>query len=153
MSDTGRWTILQEFRKNGKKYYKCRCECGTVRDVQANSIRIGRSQSCGCLRSERAVGLISRNSEKRLALTKVFNTNFNAIEREAPNKNNKCGHKGVHWCSSKGIWRALIYVQKKCIYLGGYHNIEDAIRARKEAELKYHAPLIEAKRAAEISTK
>lgn len=149
MNDTGRWTILQEFRKNGKTYYNCRCECGTIRDVLANSVRSGRSQSCGCLKRERAASVIAENSSGRLSLVATFRTNFCAIEREAPNKNNKCGHKGVHFCKSKGIWRALIYVQKKCIYLGSYHNIEDAIRARKDAEKEYFAPLIEAKRAAE----
>lgn len=40
----------------------------------------------------------------------------------------------------------MIYVQKKSIYLGGYHDIKDAIEARKEAEEKYFRPLIEAKR-------
>ena len=149
MNDTGKWTVLGETYKNGKKYYDCLCECGTVRLVRANSIRTGRSKSCGCLRRERALNIIINNSANRIAINRAFGTNFDAIERDRPYKNNKCGYKGVHWCQSQGLWKALIYVQKKCIYLGGYRNIEDAIRARKDAEEKYFAPLIEAKRAME----
>ena len=48
----GRWTVLREIRKNGKKYYECRCDCGTVREVYSRSLESGVSQSCGCLRGE-----------------------------------------------------------------------------------------------------
>lgn len=48
----GRWTVLRETRKNGKKYYECRCDCGTIKEIYYRSITTGVSQSCGCLRSE-----------------------------------------------------------------------------------------------------
>lgn len=145
----GRWTILRELRRGRFKYYECRCACGTVREVKANSIRSGKSKSCGCLKQERAKDVIAENSRERLTTNAAYNTNFDAIERKAPYKNNKSGHVGVHWCKSKGLWKALIYVHKKCIYLGGYHDIKDAIRAREDAEKEYFLPLIEAKRTAE----
>lgn len=47
-----RWTVLREIRKNGRKYYECRCECGTVKAIYYRSIENGTSKSCGCLRSE-----------------------------------------------------------------------------------------------------
>ena len=145
----GRWSILCEFRKGRFLYYECRCDCGTVRDVKADSIRCGRSKSCGCLRRERAMDVISKNSKERIETNAAFRTNFHVIERTEPYKNNKSGHKGVYWCNSLGLWRAYINVQKKAIYLGGYHDIKDAIHAREEAEKKYFLPLIEAKRTAE----
>lgn len=52
MDRFGRWTVLSEIRKNGKKYYTCRCDCGAVKDVYYRSIEQGLSLSCGCLRSE-----------------------------------------------------------------------------------------------------
>lgn len=149
----GRWTILGELRKGRFLYYECRCDCGTVREVKANSIRCGRSKSCGCLRRERALDIISENSKNRIETNAAYNTNFDAIEREKPYKNNKSGHKGVYWYNSKGIWRAYITVQKKTIYLGGYHDIRDAIQAREDAEKKYFLPLIEARRTAERNIK
>lgn len=47
-----RWTVLSEVRRNGRKYYICRCECGTVKEVYYRSIESGVSESCGCLRRE-----------------------------------------------------------------------------------------------------
>lgn len=48
----GRWTILEETRKEGKKHYRCRCDCGNVREVYYSTLEKGKSQSCGCLRAE-----------------------------------------------------------------------------------------------------
>jgi hypothetical protein len=146
----GRWTILGELRKGRFLYYECRCDCGTVREVKANSIRCGRSRSCGCLRRERALDVISENSKNRIETNAAFRTNFQIIEREKPPKNNKSGHKGVYWEKQKGVLKAIIYVQKRCIYLGSYHDIRDAIQTREDAEKKYFLPLIEAKRGAKM---
>ena len=53
-----KWTVLElvsEERivdKNGrsryKRYYKCRCECGTERAVEEKLLKKGKSSSCGC---------------------------------------------------------------------------------------------------------
>ena len=52
---------------------------------------------------------------------------------------NKSGHKGVYWDSWSRRWRAELKINYKKITLGRYTNINDAIKARKLAELKYHA--------------
>lgn len=52
MDRVGRWTVLREVRKNGRLYYECRCDCGTVREIAGYSLKNGDSQSCGCLRRE-----------------------------------------------------------------------------------------------------
>ena len=48
----GRWTVLSETRKNGRKYFECRCDCGTVKEIYSGSLLKGASLSCGCLRKE-----------------------------------------------------------------------------------------------------
>lgn len=55
--------------------------------------------------------------------------------------NNTSGVCGVNL--RKGKWRAYIYIygenkKPKQIYLGDYKDKDDAIRARKEAEIKYY---------------
>lgn len=55
-------------------------------------------------------------------------------------KNSRTGIKGV--CPLGDRFRAYISIGGKRIYLGVHDNIEDAIKARKEAEEKYHKPLI-----------
>lgn len=54
---------------------------------------------------------------------------------------NKSGVTGVVWRKARsgdgGAWRASIMVDGKNISLGTYANFDDAVAARKEAELKY----------------
>lgn len=48
---------------------------------------------------------------------------------------NKLGYKGIGMCSNK--YTAQIKIKGKRKYLGRFINIEDAIKARKEAEEEY----------------
>lgn len=50
---------------------------------------------------------------------------------------NTSGHKGVYWSKNKQKWIMQITKNQKVITKGGFRTIEDAIKARKEAEEKY----------------
>jgi hypothetical protein len=57
-------------------------------------------------------------------------------------KNNKSGYNGIYKCNKTNKWHAQIRnkldpLKRQNISLGYYPNIEDAIKARKIAELKY----------------
>ena len=50
----GYWTVIDEGPSQvspggtSRKTYKCRCDCGTIKNVAATQLRAGRSTSCGC---------------------------------------------------------------------------------------------------------
>ena len=52
-------------------------------------------------------------------------------------KSNNSGFTGVYWKKDRSKWIASITVDGVGISLGSYINIEDAINARKEANVKY----------------
>ena len=52
-------------------------------------------------------------------------------------KSNKSGIKGVSFDKSRNKWRAYITLNDKQLYLGRYDAKEEAIEARKQAEIKY----------------
>lgn len=52
-------------------------------------------------------------------------------------KNNNSGTIGVYFCRRDQRWETRIQVNRKSIYLGSFKLKEDAITARKEAEVKY----------------
>lgn len=51
--------------------------------------------------------------------------------------NNTSGHIGVSWDRTRNKWSAKIKVMYKQKFLGRFKDINDAIRARKDAEIKY----------------
>lgn len=50
----GYWTVIDEGPSQvspggtSRKTYKCRCDCGTIKNVAATQLRTGKSTSCGC---------------------------------------------------------------------------------------------------------
>lgn len=51
----GKWLVLKEaptrihgVRKARKRFWKCKCDCGTVREVLQYSLTNGKSTGCGC---------------------------------------------------------------------------------------------------------
>lgn len=44
----GKLTVICEAEKRGvQRYWRCKCECGTITEAQADHIRRGSSRSCG----------------------------------------------------------------------------------------------------------
>lgn len=58
-----RWTVIRRSEKklSGRTiYWVCKCECGTVKNVQGTALRNGRSTSCGCRSKEMHSRMIKR---------------------------------------------------------------------------------------------
>lgn len=70
-------------------------------------------------------------------------SNLRSVTRSENNKNarlqcnNSSETAGVYWGKAKRKWQAQIRVDSKCLYLGSFEDINDAIEARKEAEIKH----------------
>ena len=48
----GRWEVLERGDPNNSKWV-CRCDCGTIREIPSSRLRSRKSESCGCMASER----------------------------------------------------------------------------------------------------
>src|SRR5580692_5034482 len=47
-----KWLVEGLWEPGQTVYWRCRCDCGTVKRVLGDNLRSGKSQSCGCLRLE-----------------------------------------------------------------------------------------------------
>ena len=47
-------SLKYDKKKGMHNYWLCKCECGTVKSVNGQSLRKGKSMSCGCLQKELA---------------------------------------------------------------------------------------------------
>lgn len=189
-------------------YWKCLCDCNKTISVQGNSLRSGKTQSCGCLQKEMAskankkyckydleseeygigwthngdvfwfdkedydkikdycwhvnnygylvsgsnilhrvvmdakdndlvIDHIDHNKlDCRKQNLRVCSISQNAMNMIKPSRNTS-GCKGVSYHKYSNTWRAFITKNKKQIYLGYYKLFEDAVKARKDAEVKY----------------
>ena len=63
--------------------------------------------------------------------------------RQAKAHNRSSGFLGVHFDKQRGLWRAVVNVNKKRIDLGFYAQLEDAKVAREKGVEKYftHSPI------------
>lgn len=50
---------------------------------------------------------------------------------------NNSGYPGVSWHKKSNKWRARIQVHGRQIYLGVFESLDDAIHARRQAEIEY----------------
>ncbi len=60
----GRWTVLKNLGvglNTTRRYYLCRCDCGTERKVGLDFLRRGESTSCGCYHRE-----VSRSAKHKI---------------------------------------------------------------------------------------
>ena len=101
----GKWTVLQrvENTKAGKAQWLCRCECGTERIHDTNTLTSGRTKSCGCSMTEYIDNSIDIQNQ-------IFG-NLKVIKRVGSDK------------YYHALWEC------ECL-LCGNHTIEDGVRLR-----------------------
>ena len=133
----GRLTVVGPAENVGERTaWLCRCDCGQSVVVKTCRLRTGHTKSCGCLSSK-------ENPQSALGLTYIDGTCVEMLRAKTVRSNNTSGVPGVGWLAAKKSWRATNCFKGKRHYLGSYKRFEDAVRARKEGEKKYHDCFVE----------
>ena len=71
----GRLTVIGRAKNKGRHVvYRCRCDCGNEKDIFAESLSSGNTQSCGCLQKERAANAQRKHGGKGTKLYNVWAT-------------------------------------------------------------------------------
>jgi len=136
--------VLKDSGKRDKHkaiLWECQCVCGKTTLVRGSDLKSGRIKSCGCQKPKEQ-SKAGKKHKDAILKTMVEGTNL-AVLNDKPTKRNKSGVKGVFWNTHAGKWEARLMIKGQDIRLGQYDNIEDAAKARKEAEEKYHIPILE----------
>jgi hypothetical protein len=78
--------------------------------------------------------------DNRRVNLRVVTPQINQVNRKRLNKNNSTGHRGVTGPRNdlRNPWIAQIMVNRKTVYLGSFSSIDEAVAARRDAELKYY---------------
>lgn len=78
---------------------------------------------------------------RRTVNLRVVTCQVNQANRKRLNRNNHSGARGVGYIAHLGKWRAQIMSNRKCIHVGLFTTRQDAIAARKQAELIHFGEL------------
>lgn len=131
----GYWTILSN---DGDKFH-CRCVCGTERVIKHNILKSGRSLSCGCRRSDHQIKEQKEGRELGQKISREVQKHGLSVAYAGfgrrKNRNSRTGITGISVWNDK--YRAYIMVDRKQINLGTFKKLEDAVKARRNAEEQY----------------
>lgn len=136
--------LIRRTRKAERREWKCLCKCpacGKEYEIRLN--KFDRTQSCGCVASQRAAQIMKDGWNNVTSKGLVDNTQVFLMLDKKKSRRNTSGTSGVSYNKANNRWMAYIGFQHKLTYLGSYLNIEDAIAARKEAEEKIYGGFIE----------
>lgn len=102
----GRWTVIGRAKdrpigKTGKRfpYWKCRCSCGTVRDVQQNGLTTGNSSSCGCGNREASRSAHTKHGQAGTPTYAIWSAMKARCENERNPRFADYGGRGITVCS------------------------------------------------------
>ncbi|VWD20642.1 hypothetical protein [Burkholderia contaminans] len=96
----GRLEVLAPHRKEGveRLFYECRCECGNLRIVGAQTLRLGTTQSCGCLQKERTRQASLKHGMSRTSIHNVWSSMLQRCNDAGHHAYPDYGGRGIKVC-------------------------------------------------------
>lgn len=94
----GHWFVIEKSgnTKGGGALWRCKCLCGSLRNVVGGDLRSGKSVSCGCKGSRSTIGI--RSATHRMKGTKIHTCWSNMLQRCRDKTNKNYGGKGISVC-------------------------------------------------------
>ena len=79
----GRLSVIRRGKTIGNRYYwECKCDCGNILDVRVDSLRSGKTNSCGCLLRETNVKRLTTHNASRSYTYKSWNSMNNRVKED-----------------------------------------------------------------------
>lgn len=135
----GRLTVLHQTENEGNQTaWLCQCDCGNTVVVKSANLKRGKTESCGCLKSEHLGKVQDR-------LTMIDGTCVEYLEKRKGRSDNTSGYTGVRNLKN-GKYSAWIGFKRKRYYLGTYPTFEEAAGQRLYAETLIHKGFVKARK-------
>lgn len=100
----GRLTVIKRFNNKNNRHTQwiCKCECGNECIVNADNLKKGHTQSCGCLSREQAVITNTIHGLSKTKIHKVWDTMIQRTTNPNNSSYKKYGGRGIRVCEE---WR------------------------------------------------
>lgn len=103
----GRLTVIEvAAAQRGRVLWRCKCECGTEREVSTTHLRSGHTRSCGCVRTEETVARNRAQAKHGMHASAEFGVWSSMLKRcHSPGAHGyeRYGGRGIAVCEE---WRA-----------------------------------------------
>ena len=139
----GRLEVLGRADKRGKRgertvpLWECRCECGNITYKATDTLTNPDLSMC----SDCAQKYAGKKMREKAGY--VDGTQISRITSDKLSAINTSGCRGVFWDKNTGKWRARLRFKGKMYNCGTYLNFDDAVAARKKAELEIFGEFLE----------
>lgn len=141
----GKLTVRCRSDKRGSRgartvpLWECLCDCGEL-VYRATDSLVG-TGNCMC-----AVCASAKNTAKaRSQAGFADGTQISRIRNIDPASSNASGVRGVYFDRRSNKWRARLKFRGQLMNFGSYENLNDAVKARREAEALYYGEYLEGK--------
>lgn len=120
----GRYTVLEYIgqNKDHKAVWKCRCECGTIKNVSGKDLRSGNTKSCGCYNRDKAMQNPALWKPKHGLSKHPLHQVWSDIKTRCYNKKDR----SYKWYGARGIKLCDVWMDFKAFYewsiKNGYEN-------------------------------
>jgi hypothetical protein len=100
-----RWTVIEigARAKCGLQLWKCKCECGTEKEILGTSLKASITKSCGCLKREMAAARGTTHGMSNTPLYRVWHGMIERCEDEKHIGYLRYGGRGESRFASGGI--------------------------------------------------
>ena len=114
----GHWSVFARAENNacGSACWRCRCDCGSVSVVRAQSLKSGRSNSCGCHKND----YNRKHGGKGTKLYEVWRSMRYRCEKQSNHAYPMYGARGIQVCSE---WHDFSLFRKWALENGYEHGL------------------------------
>ncbi len=133
----GRSSARQSRGKRTTPLWECRCDCGAITLKAKDTLTNPNESMCAACAAHYAA------ESARAAAGFVDGTQVTKLRDMKPTAANTSGCRGVYFEKRVNKWRARLTFKRKIMSFGSYTNFEDAVAARRKAELEYFGAYLE----------
>lgn len=99
----GRLTVIERVQNAKRTKWRCKCDCGNIKEVYSFNLMAGKIKSCGCLRQETAAILASNlsrttHSQSKTPMYKVWAAMKDRCFNKENSEYHNYGGRGITVC-------------------------------------------------------
>lgn len=96
----GRLLVLERAENHGRQtYWKCRCDCGNIKEINGSKLKNGHTKSCGCLSKEITSEMSRTHGMSDTRLYRIYKKMYRRCYKPKTKSFENYGGRGITICT------------------------------------------------------